>query len=142
MSAAREGACLCGAVRIRVGRLGDTMSACHCGMCRRWSGSIQMGIDAREVTVEGPVKTWMSSTFAERAWCNVCGSALWLRDVDPGDLYELVPGLFDNAAGARLVREVYADRAPDGYALAGDIQRVSAADYEASHPHVPEGGAR
>ena len=35
---AAEGRCLCGAVRVRVARLASTMSACHCDMCRRWSG--------------------------------------------------------------------------------------------------------
>lgn len=136
-----EGHCLCGAVRIRVEHLAGTISACHCGMCRRWSGGVQMGIDGRGVTVTGPVKTYASSSFAERAWCDACGSALWLRDV-PDGVHELVPGLFDNAGGARLVREVYADCKPDGYALAGDHERVGAAAYEAGHRHVAEGEPR
>ena len=122
--------------------LSGKMSACHCEMCRRWSGSIQMGIEAREddVTVTGPVKTYRSSDFAERAWCGRCGSALWLRNVAGSDVghFEFVPGLFENAAGATLVREVYADCCPDGYALAGDLERVSKADYEAKFDHVPE----
>lgn len=135
-----EGHCLCGAVRVRVERLAGTMSACHCSMCRRWSGGIQMGIDAEGVTVEGPVRTYASSPFAERAWCDTCGSALWLRDV-PDGAHELVPGLFENAGGARLDREVYADRAPEGYALAGDHQKVTAAEYEAGNRHVAKGDA-
>lgn len=145
MRGAIDGHCLCGAVTVRAARIADVMSACHCEMCRRWSGSIQMGIDAPEaaVTVSGPVKTYASSEFSERAWCDRCGSALWLRNTAGPDtgLYEFVPGLFENAAGARLIREVYADRCPDGYALAGEIERVSKADYEARHMHVPEGCA-
>lgn len=137
------GRCLCGAVTIAVsGPLGD-ISACHCDMCRRWSGSIQMGIAVPEaaVTVSGPVKRHRSSQFAERAWCDTCGSALWLRNVEGPDTgyFELVPGLFDNAGGARLVREVYADRCPTGYALTGDHERVSKADYEMTNAYVPEG---
>lgn len=101
-----------------------------------------MGIEAAagDITASGPVKTFASSDFAERAWCDTCGSALWLRDtVDGGDIYELVPGLFDNAAGATLDREVYADRCPGGYALAGDHRRIGAQDYEAANRHVNEG---
>jgi hypothetical protein len=109
-------------------------------MCTRWSGSIQMGIEAETegVSVEGPVKVYRSSPFAERAWCDICGSALWLRNVDGPEtgFYEFVPGLFENAAGATLTRVVYADCAPDGFALAGDLERVSKADYEREHDHV------
>ena len=68
-------------------------------MCRRWSGSIQMGIEigAEQVTVTGPVKTHQSSGLAERAWSDTCGSALWFRYTGgrDADYFELAPGLFD-----------------------------------------------
>ncbi len=135
-----SGHCLCGAVRIRARSLSGEISACHCEMCTRWSGGIQMGIEAPAsgVTVSGPVKTYRSSSFAERAWCDTCGSALWLRNVEGegSDVYEFVPGIFDNAGGARLARIVYADCAPDGFSLAGDVPRFSKADYEKEHAHV------
>ena len=102
-----------------------------------------MGIEVPEsaLTVTGPVRIYRSSSFAERAWCDRCGSALWFRDVEGPhkDCIELLPGLFENAGGAKLVREVYADRCPEGYALAGDHQRVTKAEYEASHAFVSEG---
>lgn len=134
-----EGRCLCGAVRVRATTLSDEISACFCSFCVRWSGSAQMGVDAPADTTEvtGPVKVYRATSFSERAWCDTCGSALWLRD-DGGD-YEFVPGLFDNAGGARLTRIVYADRAPDGWNFAGDPQRVTAEEYEKTHPFVPEG---
>ena len=129
-----EGHCLCGAVRVRARSMSSDMSACHCEMCTRWSGSVQMGIAAPEgdVEIEGPVKTYRSSSFAERAWCDTCGSALWLRNVEGRDTgyYEFCPGLFENAGGAQLTRVVYADCAAGGIALAGELQRVSKADYE------------
>lgn len=135
-----EGRCLCGECRIVVaGSLGD-ISACFCANCVRWSGSVQMGIevDRDRVTVTGPVKTHQSSSLAERAWCDTCGSALWFKytsERDAGYL-ELAPGLFENAGGSRLTRVVYADRAPDGYNLSGDPERVSQADYEAQNPYL------
>ncbi|RVT81959.1 GFA family protein [Rhodobacteraceae bacterium CCMM004] len=137
-----DGRCLCGAVTVRLTHAPAELSACHCDMCRRWSGSVQMGlampVDA--VQIAGSVKSYRSSSFSERAWCEVCGSALWLRNVEGPDVgtIELCPGLFDNAVGARLVREVYADRCPDGYRLAGDHPRISRADYERDHPFVED----
>ncbi len=92
-----------------------------------------MVVEGRGVTVTGPVKSYASSDFAKRAWCDVCGSSLWIRD-EGAETYDLMPGLFENMAGARLNREVYADRAA-GFAFAGDHEKISAADYEAAHPH-------
>ena len=137
------GHCLCGAVTVASDVTPRKISACHCGMCTRWSGSVQMGLEVPEesVTIEGPIRTYRSSGFAERAWCGVCGSAVYFRNVAGKDsgFFEFAPGLFENAAGARLVRVVYADCAPGGYRIEGDgVERVSKADYEATHDHVPE----
>lgn len=99
-----------------------------------------MGVEVSpdDVTVKGPVKVHQSTDIAERAWCDVCGSALWFRytrDRDAGYL-ELVPGLFENFGGAKVMREVYADRCPHGMRLEGVQERVTSTDYEALNPHV------
>lgn len=135
-----EGRCLCGAVTITVtGSLGN-VSACHCAPCTRWSGSMQMGVEVPRdrVAYDGPIKTYASSSFARRAWCDTCGTAVWFADTEgDGAAYlELAPGLFDGFGGAKLARIVYADCAPDGVELTGDLDRVSKADYEAVNRHV------
>ena len=134
-----EGRCLCGAVTIRVGAHEPRVGACHCTMCRRWSGSAYFAFDAEPggVAVEGPVKTYRSSPFADRAFCGTCGSHLWLKD-DEGP-YELMPGLFDAAQGFALASVVYADRAPAFLPLvAADARRRAAAEYEADEPRLAE----
>lgn len=127
-----RGACLCGAVTVRAEALGG-LSACHCDPCRRWSGSVFAGFEARDVAVEGPVRTFRSSPFAVRGWCDECGTHLYFKD--DGAEPELSPGLFAEAADWPLEREVYADRAR-AFRLAGEHQRVSARHYEATHRHV------
>lgn len=131
-----EGSCLCGAVRIEIASLPDGASACHCAMCRRWSGAAMWGIAVpkEDVRVGGEVARYRSSAFAERAWCPTCGTHLWIRDDDAD--YELLPGLFDAAASVPLVREVYADRAFACVPLAGGHPRVTRADYERDNPFV------
>ena len=77
------GHCLCGAVTIAISGLDDPrVGVCHCRMCRRWSGGVNMGFgaEARAVTVTGRVSRYRSSSFAERALGPVCGSHLWYRD--------------------------------------------------------------
>jgi hypothetical protein len=130
------GHCLCGAVTLDVEGQRSATSACHCTMCRRWSGSALWGFDAPAagVTVTGPVRVYRGSAFAERAFCAICGSHLWFRE--DGEGHELAPGLFDAAAAFPLAREVYADRAPGWLRLEGDHARVAADAYEAERPHV------
>lgn len=96
-------------------------------------------IAAEALTVEGPVATYRSSSFAERAWCRDCGTHLWIRDDGKG--FDLTPGLFDDAADFTLAREVYADRAFACVPLAGGHVRVTQADYEARNPYLNEGDA-
>jgi len=132
-----KGTCLCGAVTVTVScDLPATASACHCRMCQIWSGAAFWGMDvpADAVQVDGPVKLYQSSSFAERAFCPECGTHLWFRDFDAD--YEFVPGLFEAARGVTLSREVYADRAFACVTLAGSHDRVSRAEYESKNLFV------
>lgn len=131
-----SGHCLCGAVRIRIDGPVGVVSACHCDLCRRWTGAAQWGFEAATdaVTVTGEVATYRATSFAERAFCPGCGTHLWLRD--DGGPYEFVPGLFDAARDMPLDHEVYADRAFACVRLAGEHPRESRESYERSNPHV------
>ncbi len=140
MSADLEGHCLCGAVTIRIAGAHDPRpGACHCRMCQRWSGGVFLcfEVDADGVTVAGPVTRHASSAFAERAFCTICGSHLWMRDTGRDDEpYEMMPGLFDAARDWPLRSEIYVDRAMASVRLMGDHRRATQAEYEAKNKFV------
>lgn len=140
-----DGACLCGAVTIRVdGSYVGAIAACHCGKCQRVSGALFAAFEASPdaVTVTGNVARFASTPFSERAFCPTCGSNLWLRDTDDAAApYELMPGLFPAAAEFPLISEIYIDRRPAYLPLTGDYARHSQAEYEAVNRHV-EGDAQ
>lgn len=135
-----HGHCLCGGVTIRIAGTHDPhVGACHCRMCQRWSGGLFLSFDVESdaLTVTGPVARYASSAFAERAFCSVCGSHLWLRDTGPNDTsYDMMPGLFDAAHLWPLRSEVYADRALASVQLDGDHRRSTKIDYELSNRFV------
>jgi hypothetical protein len=136
--AAIQGHCLCGAVTIAVAGAHDPRpGACHCRMCQRWSGGLFLcfNADAAGVTVTGEVTRYASSDFAERAFCAVCGSHLWMRD-SKTDSYDLMPGLFDAARDWPLRSEVYSDRAMASVRLEGAHRRATKAEYEQKNPFV------
>jgi hypothetical protein len=137
-----KGTCLCGAVSVTFEAAADKLSACHCEMCRRWTGSALLEIDAKpgSLVYEGPVRTYASSDWAERAWCDACGSTLWYHRTLPGhDHYSISAGLVEDAGGLTLGTEIYIDVKPRGYAFAGDHETKTKAEIEAGFAAFLEG---
>jgi hypothetical protein len=130
-----RGVCLCGAVRLEAEPSQMHSHACHCEMCRRWTGSAFLAVPVREQGLrlegEASVRRFRSSDWAERAFCDVCGSALFYRLRDGGDLYVSL-GLFDEPDALPLASELYIDRKPAAYAFAGERKRLTKAEVEAS----------
>jgi hypothetical protein len=74
------GGCQCGAVRFRIeGALGEA-SVCHCRMCQKASGNFYMPLvsarDARVTWTRGEPKRFRSSNYAQRGFCDACGTPL------------------------------------------------------------------
>jgi hypothetical protein len=135
-----NGSCLCGAVSLAVdGDYVAAVGACHCSMCQRSAGVMWAAFmaDADAVTVTGEVTRYASTPFAERAFCPVCGSNLWLRNTDdPAAEYELMPALFPEAADFPLISEIYTDRRPAYVPLTGNHRTKTRAEWEAENRHV------
>lgn len=130
----RTGRCLCGAVSFSFETARTDFGACHCAMCRRWTGSAFLGISvpdaAFQLTGEASVRTRQTSSWAERAWCDACGSGLWYRITKAGRFggsREIPIGLLDDASGLEFVRELFIDEKPDSYAYQGEHKLLTRA---------------
>ena len=131
----RKGQCLCGAVTVAVRGVPRDYGACHCNMCRRWTGSALLAVtvpgDAITWTGSEAIRTIQSSAWAERAWCDHCGTGLWYRVTAEGPHkgnYELPIGLFDDSNGMNMNSEIYIDLKSDAFAYAGDRKRFTEAE--------------
>ncbi|MFM2389190.1 MAG: hypothetical protein RLZZ437_745 [Pseudomonadota bacterium] len=127
----REGGCLCGAVRFSAQLAHTNFGACHCPMCRRWTGSALLGITVPEgqVVWQGAdhIATRQSSEWAMRAWCRECGTGLYFKITDGGPYaggIELPIGILDDASGLTMTNEIYIDHKPDSFAYAGTGRNV------------------
>lgn len=79
----------------------------------------------------GPVKTFVSSDWAERAFCGECGSPLWYRFTGAGEMHgetQMSAGLFEDAGGSPLKLELFIDKKPEGYAFAGERKQFTEAE--------------
>jgi hypothetical protein len=126
MSEEIEGQCLCGAVRITAKVDNPRIRACHCDMCRQHNSGAFVSLETvpGSVTVTGPATTFKSSEWGGRGFCTTCGSTLWYRlDEDSGP--NLSAGLFINGGGGKMVGEYFVDKCPQGYAFAGDHEKLT-----------------
>jgi hypothetical protein len=100
-----EGSCHCGSVRFRVeSETFYPYQACYCSICRKTAGgggyAINLGADANTLEVEGAenLSVYRAKLYdrggpggvptseAERSFCGLCGSALWLFSPGHPDL--------------------------------------------------------
>jgi len=130
----KTGGCLCGAVTFRISTLNPEYGTCHCKMCQRWAGSALLGltVPANTITFEGEnhIKQYQSSDWAERAWCDTCGSNLWYRVTAEGPYqgtYHMPIGLLDDASSLTMTREIYIDEKPEAFAYAGTREQLDTA---------------
>lgn len=121
---------MCGRVRFSAADVPAGFGACHCEMCRRWTGSALLGVTVPRdsVTWEGAehIAEIQSSSWARRGWCRECGSNLFFRVTAEGPYsgeIELPIGLFDDPNGFVFANEIYIDHKPDSYAYAGSDGR-------------------
>lgn len=141
----REGQCLCGGVRYRLEVPVDHIGACHCQMCRRFSGGIELGIDIPEESVtwlkDDTLRVYSSSEWAERGFCGTCGSSLFYR-LKSGGFFSLSAGTLDDISGLPLTTEVYIDHKPAGYAFANETTKMTEADIMAMVAAQSEGESK
>ena len=128
----KSGSCLCGAVSYQLSAEPNEFGACHCDMCRKWSGGIYLGLevprDGVEISGADSLTTYPSSPWAERAFCKTCGSSVYYRVTAPGPhegTYHFGVGTLDDAGGAALTGELFIDNKPKGYSFAEKTHQMT-----------------
>ncbi|HYC04293.1 MAG TPA: GFA family protein [Azospirillaceae bacterium] len=107
MAPSAEGSCLCGAVSFRIEGPFEAFFLCHCGRCRKGTGSAH----AANLFSTTATITWLSGrdsvrtyrvpgTRHERSFCAGCGSALPSVQMD-GALLVVPAGSLDTPVGIR-----------------------------------------
>lgn len=127
--ALKTGGCLCGAVRFSA-KAGRHMDVCHCGMCRRWSGGVFMGVAMTDLTVESEAAlgVYRSSGYGERVFCKTCGSSLFWRMQD-GSAGVVSLQALDDQSGIVFAEEIFIDDKPAIYDFADGAARLTGAEF-------------
>ena len=134
-----RGSCLCGAVSLHARELGTDAGACHCDICRKWGGGPLFALSCGELRIEGKdgISVYDSTAWAERGFCSVCGTHLFIR-VKPNGRYILPAGLFPVEGELRFDHQIFIDRKPDYYRFANETKNLTAEEVFAEHAQASE----
>lgn len=118
------GRCECGSVAFTISAELAPPSACHCSQCRRLSGHYWSGTSVKHpdltFTADTTLTWYHSSDWAERGFCNACGSSLFYRPKD-ADHVSVAMGSLDAPTGTALRRHIFAKDKGDYYDINDDI---------------------
>jgi len=137
---AASGHCLCGGVEISAAAVGNEVGACHCGMCRRWTGGPLLAVDCgTDVSFKGEenISVYNSSDWAERGFCNQCGSHLFYR-LKESQQYIMPVGLFDHLDEVVLDHQIFIDKKPSYYDFANETKNMTEAEVFAMYAPAEE----
>ena len=129
----RSGSCLCGAVKFTAIDVSSEVHACHCTMCRRWSGGpgLAVNVAGLEFQQDEQLRLFASSDWAQRGFCQQCGTNLFYLLTDPQQ-YMVWMGALDDQSGLTLSGEIFIDEKPPGYEFAGEHHRMTGEEFLAS----------
>ena len=122
-----QGSCLCGGVKISTTNINHHIAACHCNMCRKWGGGALLGVECdNSISFEGEenITVYPSSAWAERGFCNKCGSHLFYR-LKENNHYYVPVGIFDNDESLVFDLEVFIEEKPKYYSFANETKKMT-----------------
>ena len=127
-----QGQCLCGKTVFSFELINHDVHACHCSICRKQTSDANMTIDIEAGSLkfvkDSNLSIYASSEWAERGFCNHCGTSLFwrMKDQSYGNINvfaidHILPDLNFNT-------EVYIDHKPDFYAFKNETQKLTKAE--------------
>jgi hypothetical protein len=125
-----QGSCLCEATRIFVSTVSKNIGGCHCQMCRKWGGGPLLVADCRsDVSFEGQenITIFNSSQWAERGFCNQCGTHLFYR-LKENNQYFIPVGLFEQPQDFVFDHQVFIDEKPGYYCFSNETKNLTGAE--------------
>jgi hypothetical protein len=128
-----SGKCLCGAITFKARSKDGHVGACHCKMCRTWSGGVLFALqDAHDVTIDGEdnLGIYKSSDWGERCFCKTCGSNLFWRS-ETFKYLGVMAGSIVEEDKLKFVQQIYTDGSPGYYSFAEPTKNMTEADFVA-----------
>lgn len=124
------GSCLCGEVKLEADAVLPHVGACHCSMCRKWTGGPMLVVDcqaAPKFSGEQHVSVYSSSDWAERGFCAKCGTHLFYRLKQSGQ-YVVPVGLLNLSETLTFDQQIFIEEKPEYYSFANETKNMTGAE--------------
>lgn len=121
------GSCLCGAIAFSVDAPLPPVEACHCSLCRKWTGhflaSVEVPRSALTIIDSGKLSWFSSSHKARRGFCARCGSSLFFDPLDQQkyDWIGIAMGAFANPTGTNMAVHIFTAEKGDYYSISDGL---------------------
>ncbi|QXH45429.1 GFA family protein [Pseudomonas xanthosomatis] len=122
----KQGTCLCGATHLKLTPDTTHISACHCSMCRKWTGGPLLVVHCSQPPkIEGrPPSVYDSSDWAQRGFCGQCGTHLFYR-LKQNDSYAIPIGLIDGDEAWDFNLQIFIEQKPAWYCFANNTRELT-----------------
>lgn len=125
-----EVTCLCTKSTMEFSKVDLKVGACHCKTCRTWGGGPLMAVDCgtdAKLSDEG-IKVYNSSAWAERGFCDVCGTHLFYR-LKQNQMYIVPVGLFDeDSLELDFDHQIFIDQKPSYFCFSNETTNKTGAE--------------
>lgn len=125
------GGCLCGAVRYSYAARPMGLNACHCGHCKRLSGTdyVKMLLGERaHLTHTGETTTYRKLAQSGREIdvhrCTQCGARVWHMPLAAPQFVFICAGTLDDQSWTTPTSHIWIEHADPGVVFAADAVRV------------------
>ncbi len=121
------GSCLCQSVTFSFETDENSFDSCHCGMCRNWSGSPAMAVNAtRNLEIEGEdnLSLYKSSEWAQRGFCKKCGTHLFYR-MPEKNFTNFFLGSLDQRDEMNFRCQIFTDHKPANYKFSNETTMMT-----------------
>ena len=125
-----KGQCLCGSIKVSAKPNSENVDVCHCSLCRRWSGGPYFAVSCSDnVEISGDTLTsFRSSEWAERVFCNRCGTSISWRLANEGGENHVNSELFKETGKFPMGTQVFIDEKPDNYDFVQQTHTMTGAE--------------
>jgi len=130
-----SGKCLCGAISFTATANGGEVAACHCRMCRRWSGGVHLALlSATDLAmeVEDNLAVYKSSDWGERCFGKRCRSNLFWR-TQSSDHVPIMAGAINEEDRLTFTSQIFIERKPAYFDFANQTTMETEADMIAKY---------
>lgn len=129
-----HGRCSCDSVTYDAFKPPVEAGACHCGVCRKWTGGCgSLGFQAANVEITrgyvDEIAWWKSSRWGERGFCSKCGTSLFWRLQRGTGSWVVNSGTLKHQAGLQMAMHIYVDEMPGGYDFDDDARRMTGKEF-------------